>query len=328
MLYQTSARHVFAQVKDDTSSLLWLYDEESLLSLRSNGTQQDLSTISTEFSFDSDLITSKVYRTAMRSHMIYAIGSSRDSVRNPRRPATPSSGFRMSRRFSIRSDRVSIPETASVRSDKETIRDSASIASNMHLLPPIQGLEPLLIQVQGKAPLEDAQSIMSDVGTMYTGDASLRRFWHRRKQPKVPAAKVLQAVAPAFAPKNATNVLVLGLPSTGKSTLTKSLLYSYGCLDVETRLSYVEDIHRETLESLRTVVRESRMDRVLSRCNLEAAYDTLWGVKQGAYFQEDSMTPDMIRACSAFCKDPVFQAKVADLYKQQQLYNLAESAQQ
>lgn len=311
MLHLESTRKIFKQVKDDTSSMLWLYDEESLLSARTTRTQQDMSTISTEFSFDSDLITSKVYRTAMRSHMIFAIGhTSGDSIYQPRPPL---SAFRMTRSFSVRSDRLSISETLKTDFSDESIRDSASVSSRLTWL---SQRRPLSIKVKGKPDTGDAQSVASKIGSMYTGDASLRRFWNRRNQAKTPSSPVLQGVAPAYAPKNATNVVVLGLARTGKSTLIKSLVYTFGGMDIRHRQSYNEDIQREATEAILVIQEDSGV-----RAGLGHHY---------CKHLHGSMGPDLGDVYALLWTEPVFRSKVIERQRSREKHikPLPESAEQ
>lgn len=66
------SRHIFDRVKDDTSSLLWLRDAESMHTYRSTGTQ-DLGTVNATFTFDPEVFNSKVYQRATRFNMIHAL---------------------------------------------------------------------------------------------------------------------------------------------------------------------------------------------------------------------------------------------------------------
>lgn len=59
-------------VRDDTSSLLWLRDSESIGTCKSTATQ-DFGTINPNFDFDTQIFASKVYRTATRSSMLRAL---------------------------------------------------------------------------------------------------------------------------------------------------------------------------------------------------------------------------------------------------------------
>ncbi|OTA57547.1 P-loop containing nucleoside triphosphate hydrolase protein [Hypoxylon sp. EC38] len=60
-LLSKESRDLFSRVKDDTSSLLWLKDSESIGTIRSNWTQ-DLTSLGTSFDFDGILFSSKAYR--------------------------------------------------------------------------------------------------------------------------------------------------------------------------------------------------------------------------------------------------------------------------
>lgn len=65
-LQESSSRRIIDQVKDDTSSLVSLYDTTSLASTKSTGAQDISTTAPVSFSFDSEIVTSRVYQTAMR----------------------------------------------------------------------------------------------------------------------------------------------------------------------------------------------------------------------------------------------------------------------
>lgn len=70
---------MFDRIKDDTSSLLWLRDAESVQSYRSTEIQ-DLGTVNTTFTFDPEVFNSRVYQTATRSNMIQALLPNRRKV--------------------------------------------------------------------------------------------------------------------------------------------------------------------------------------------------------------------------------------------------------
>ncbi|KAL4935648.1 G-protein alpha subunit-domain-containing protein [Aspergillus oleicola] len=71
-LERAESRVVFSRVKDDASSLLWLRDSDSEITMKSTPTER-LSLVSARFSFDSDLFDSRVYRSAARLTMRQAI---------------------------------------------------------------------------------------------------------------------------------------------------------------------------------------------------------------------------------------------------------------
>ncbi|CAG9997057.1 unnamed protein product [Clonostachys byssicola] len=65
-LHESNSRRIINQVRDDTSSLVSLYDTLSLASTKSTGAQAVSPTAPVSFSFDSEIVTSRVYQTAMR----------------------------------------------------------------------------------------------------------------------------------------------------------------------------------------------------------------------------------------------------------------------
>lgn len=75
MLRAQESRHIFDLARDETSSLRWLTDSESIGTLRSAGTQ-DLETVHARFDFDSEVFTSRAYRVATRANMISALTDS------------------------------------------------------------------------------------------------------------------------------------------------------------------------------------------------------------------------------------------------------------
>ena len=82
MLHSSKTRHVIDQVKDDTSSLLWLIDPESLCSRQSiltEGPARSHQNIDQTFAFDNDIFNSKAYRQAAKSNMKQAIRKNKGS---------------------------------------------------------------------------------------------------------------------------------------------------------------------------------------------------------------------------------------------------------
>lgn len=76
MLRARESRQIFELARDETSSLRWLTDSESVGTLRSAGTQ-DLETVHVRFDFDSEVFTSRAYQLATRANMISALADSR-----------------------------------------------------------------------------------------------------------------------------------------------------------------------------------------------------------------------------------------------------------
>ena len=304
--------------------MLWLYDEESLLSLRSTATRQDLSTVTAEFSFDPELMTSKVYRTAMRTHMIFAIGGGKGN-----RAGEPVDAFRVSRRFSIHSTRLSDMEDG--QSIVSTLLDRGSVSSRANILPPRQ----VQVQVQGRPRLDDSHSLRSSLSAHSVANISLRRFWHQRKPSSDPSKPLL--TAPSSAPKDGINVVVFGIDGSGKSTLVKSLTYAFGGYDIRTRRSYIEDISREAVNAMLVLTRELAQSATKPGlappgpvfCN-NSGYD----LSRELEFLEKShglddfhtspMNPAVAKALSALWAQPELQAVLANLRGQDDLSGSTE----
>ena len=330
-MQKETTRRVFEQIKDDTSSLLWLYDEESLLSFRSAGPQPDLSTVTAEFTFDGELMTSKVYRTAMRSHMIFAIGGggnrAADAADNESPSGRPPSMFRMSRRFSIHSTRL--PEIEDSGSLNSTLLNRDSVSSRAHMLSPTQAQPQDHVQVQARPRYDDASSLRSSSTSLYSvANASLRRFWRQRKQPSAPSKPIL-AVAPAFAPKDATNVAVFGTSESGNSTLVKSLIYTFGGYDIRTRRSYIEDIFRQTVDAMLMLTREiAKAAKDPNQwplnpavgSNIECSFARELKVLESSLLLDDfcstSMDPDVTKALSVLWAQTELKVSLANLRAQ------------
>lgn len=79
----------FEKARDDNSSWAWHFDQESLVSRCSVGSIPT-APVSTEFSFDSEIVSSRVYRKALRSNMVFAMGIDGDGGRQDLSPAPPS----------------------------------------------------------------------------------------------------------------------------------------------------------------------------------------------------------------------------------------------
>jgi hypothetical protein len=71
-LQRAENRNVFSRVRDDSSSLLWLRDSDSEIT-RKSSFAENLDHLDATFAFDSDLLSSNVYRSAARSSMLRAL---------------------------------------------------------------------------------------------------------------------------------------------------------------------------------------------------------------------------------------------------------------
>ena len=72
LLQSLESRQVIQRLKDDTSSLLWLKDSESILSRKTISTTNS-KLLDTVFDFDGEVFNSKAYQEALRSNMKHVL---------------------------------------------------------------------------------------------------------------------------------------------------------------------------------------------------------------------------------------------------------------
>lgn len=116
MMSSPESRSIFARVKDDTSSLLWLRDAESAHTRRSSHSgSEDLGTLNTTFTFDLEVLNSRVYQTSTRSQLKLAPTCAKAQLLNiaaSRRPALAQDQS-IAEYFDIPTGMVSGPENPS-----------------------------------------------------------------------------------------------------------------------------------------------------------------------------------------------------------------------
>ncbi|VUC32786.1 unnamed protein product [Clonostachys rosea] len=114
-LQESSSRRIIDQVRDDTSSLISLYDTGSLASKKSTGAQDVPTNVPVSFSFDSEIVTSRVYQTAMRYQLRV---SGNDDRADESDIASSRLGINRRFSFSVHSEKAFDPEdSSSVKSD-------------------------------------------------------------------------------------------------------------------------------------------------------------------------------------------------------------------
>lgn len=72
LLRRPESRRVLSSIRENSSSLLWLRDDESIGTRRSTYTETS-EFIDNSFAFDAEIFRSKVYMTAMKSHLKQAV---------------------------------------------------------------------------------------------------------------------------------------------------------------------------------------------------------------------------------------------------------------
>ena len=81
MLKKPESRRILSSLRDTSSSLLWLRDDQSCGTQRSTHTETS-EFLDSSFEFDAEVFRSKVYLTAMRSHLKQAVKISARKIRN------------------------------------------------------------------------------------------------------------------------------------------------------------------------------------------------------------------------------------------------------
>lgn len=260
LLADSASRSLVERVKDDASSLLWLFDAESLGSHRSLGTQ-DLGTFDAQFDFDDDIFTSRVYRAAMRSNIIFAVKATSaeivkdDNISDWSLKFQP--GLKITRRFSIQSERLS-----------DAI-ESLSIRNNSQLSPhsTLEGeSRDMEIQTVSDYNQEYGPGLNDGASAVLASDMSIFQFDHHSQDLQ---SSSFTWMSPAESPLNSTRVLLLGGCRSGKSTLIKSLMGIFGHFDIATRRMYLEPIIDNTIESILTLV-EARSGPFINEASQQA----------------------------------------------------------
>lgn len=226
-------------VRDDTSSLLWLRDSDSIGTCKSVG-PQDLGTINATFGFDTEVFASKAYRTATRSSMLCALLS--DVL--PDGQKGPVSGRR-------RGGPRSLPSLFSEELHEEHPgKRNAELEKLCSLKsPPNYTTYPMeALQRLPRGPARLTASSLSN-----TWQQRAERLFTKSDLARTPSPD-LGAISESQEPNLAVKVLVLGTSESGKSTLIKSLKVGYmGGYSEEERQNYKPTILKNLWEAMRLV---------------------------------------------------------------------------
>lgn len=255
-------------VRDDTSSLLWLRDSQSIGTYRSTG-PQDFGTINTNFDFDTEVFASKVYRTATRSTMLRTLlldARSDDQQCSMNLTLGPStreleSGLSVVNEPSI--DRLSVSSSPALEESTTTenryhiLNTELQRLSSPTALPKytIYTLETLQRLPLVNAPLEPSPLPSASRRRVRSRKVLLTRPWLAR-----PSRPNLSAIVDSQMAKPAVKVLVLGISESGKSTLVKSLKAGYmGGYDEKSRRLYRKTILRNLWWSTQAIAEAAEM---------------------------------------------------------------------
>ena len=250
LLQSQESRHAIQRLRDDTSSLLWLRDSESILSRRTVSTFNS-QLLETVFDFDGEVFNSRVYQVALRSNMKQVLSHKASRHSEPSDLASPTTND-------------TIPhENDEDGTDTETIKAKSVLDASSIPIP-----------------------VNPDVSAYTPRKVSL---WSRLSEQIVSRNKSqLRARNETFGstdmesqqdmkPRNG-RTLILGTSESGKSTLLKSMkLHTEGPYTLEERLSFKEIIFSNTFHSMRVVLEAMEslglpLEDSLNECHVQTIF--------------------------------------------------------
>ena len=119
LLQSLESRHVIQRLRDDTSSLLWLRDSESILSKKTVSTSNS-ELLETVFDFDSEVFNTRVYQVALRSNMKQVLSHKASGHSKPDDLASPTTHD------------TSLPLTDEAGADTETIKAKSVLYASVY----------------------------------------------------------------------------------------------------------------------------------------------------------------------------------------------------
>lgn len=273
-LRRAENRNVFNQVKDDTSSLLWLRDSQSEIS-KKGSFAENLELIDTNFSFDQDLFSSKVYRSAARSSMVHALKVT------------------VTKQWTCNEISVAAEDATeagfSIMTDEET-KNWRRIESGDN--------DDLLFSAAsvGQKSTNEANSIISDIAPSWkTSTSSIKRRMRIPIQ-RLDSQRLLNlwsgSLTPVKSIKNTisqdtvtttsySRVLLVGSSQSGKTTAVKAINFLLGSYDELPRLSYKFPILDEVNEQMKSLLASSGLlddeqTAILNRANsIKTTWETI-----------------------------------------------------
>lgn len=214
--------------------MLGLRDEESVHTYRSTGTQ-DLQTVNATFTFDSEILNSKVYQTATRSNMIYALLPGRRAVPNDS-SSIPTSSLHSSSNFSNSSGAETVKGAAV---DVETTSQYPPV-SRIRRYYTIHNLETLRPLPRGSVSRYIPGS--TQLPRLLEGEGNLSEDKQLQRSKPWYGNNSGDSTGISFHHHLGLKVLVLGISYSGKTTLHKSMKIAFEEDDKYWRLSYKHTI--------------------------------------------------------------------------------------
>lgn len=274
MIERLECQGLLRLVRDDTSSLLWLRDSQSIGTYRSTG-PQDFGTINTTFDFDTEVFASKVYRTATRSSMLRTLlldarpDGQQGFIDPTSGPSTRQveSGLHVANEPTADQLSVSRAPTPEEQTPNEN-RDNTPDTELQRLPSPtalpkytIYTLETLQRLPTAPVPLKTSSLPNESQQRVRRRRPLLTRPWLAR-----PSNPTHSAIIDSQMAKPTVKVLMMGISESGKSTLIKSLKAGYmGGYDEESRRQYRKVTLRNLLETAKSIVMAVGMEEEVAR---------------------------------------------------------------
>lgn len=319
MLQSKENRHLFNLVKDDTSSLLWLRDAESCGTDRSV-VNEKLELIDTEFDFDREIFSSKVYQMAARSSMIPALlGGQNDGKPAASFPATVTDSNSPMEADVDKCDEQTIQErpvdTYQPTSQLQIpmVRRSQNTETTGSTEVP-QGLRPKSVS-HLKSP--DRLPVSVSKEREKRGSVQAREQVYR-KLLQIPVSFKPQSLSPITLQQDLENfkttenqsvkVIILGSSESGKSTLFKSIYVHQGAYTDDIRRFYKLIIFKNILDNIQSAL-EAREMFSLKDAKIDLQYQEFEGHRRTwltSNIEPDKiiMSPEIASAIKALWNEP------------------------
>lgn len=229
LLRSRESRHIIQRLRDDSSSLLWLRDSESIFSRKTVSTSNSKK-LETVFDFDGEVFNSRVYQEALRSNMKQVLSHKAPAQSNPHDLTTP-----------ITNDTFLL-EDDGTSADTETIK--AKSVTDAALIP---------------TPLPQDSNPYTPRKVSLWSRLSEQIVSRKKSQPgtRNETIDLTGVQSQQDLPPWNGKTLILGASESGKSTLLKSLqLHMEGPYSPEGRAAFKEIIFSSAVQSMREILEE------------------------------------------------------------------------
>ena len=249
LLQSSESRHVIQRLKDDTSSLLWLRDSESILSRRTVSTCNS-KLLDTVFDFDSEVFNSRAYQVALKSNMKQVLSHKASGPSKPSDLASPTTDDTVLLEYD---------DGSGINTIKAKPVSDASLM-RIPVYHDISSCAPRKVSLWSR-PAE--QIVSRKKIQLETSNKTIDFTEMESQQDLLPWS---------------CKTLILGPSESGKSTLLKSMkLHMEGPYTLQERLSFKETIFSNASYSMRVVLEamealELTLEDELNECHAQTIF--------------------------------------------------------